>query len=106
VSDEALIKDKISEYARAFSSLDADAVRRVYPGITTGLAQTFANFRSLNMTIVLGPIVVSGSEATVTCQVQQSIQPKVGSRQSPPSQQTTFRLRKTNGQWIITDRKP
>jgi ketosteroid isomerase-like protein len=94
----------IHAYSRGYSSLDANAVRRVFPAADPRLAAGFADLRSLTMTVSGEQINVTGTEATVTCQISQEVTPKAG-RTQKSNARTTFSLRKENGQWVITGRR-
>jgi hypothetical protein len=47
---------------------------------------------------------VSGATATVTCQVRQHFEPKAG-RASDSTVTATFSLQKSDGNWVILQRR-
>jgi len=105
-AEEAAIRETLREYAAAYESLDVDAVRRVYPGVNAGaLARSF-NGLSAQQVRISGDdrITIDGATAVVTCTVLQSFTPKVGQGRRQ-NLQSTFRLQKTGGRWVIVERR-
>jgi ketosteroid isomerase-like protein len=105
-AEEAAIRATLREYAAAYESLDVDAVRRVYPGVNAGaLARSF-NGLSAQQVRISGDdkITIDGATAVVTCTVLQSFTPKVGQGRRQ-NVQSTFRLQKTGGRWVIVERR-
>jgi tetratricopeptide (TPR) repeat protein len=104
-NDENLIRAVLQAYAQAYSALDVDAVRRVYPAVdAAALTQNFGQMRTQRIQIVNEQVAVTGTTATVTCQVRNHFEPKAG-RVSDPVVNATFRLQKTGGNWVIVQRR-
>ncbi len=104
--DEAAIRSTLSAYAQAMSTLDVDAVRRVFPAIPRdALTRTFSSFKALEVRIANEKISFNGASATVQCDVTQSFTPKVGSGRTE-TRAATFTLQKTGARgWIIQSRQ-
>jgi tetratricopeptide (TPR) repeat protein len=104
-SEDAAIATTLRAYEDAYSSLDVEATRAVFPTVNAALlAQGFAQMKAQRLQILEAQFVVSGTTATVTCRVRQRFEPKVG-RASETTVSTTFFLQKSNGVWSIVDRR-
>lgn len=105
-ADEAGIRAALRAYEQAYSKLDVEAVRRVFPSINASLLdRTFRDLRSQAVKIdITEPISITGTTATVVCDVALSVTPRAGSGTSAtiPS---VFRLQKVGDHWIITERR-
>jgi hypothetical protein len=105
VSDEAAIRATLHAYEAAYSTLDADAVVRVYPSVNAAaLRRSFRDLNGQSVQIEPGQIAVNGSTATVSARVRQSFTPKAGSGRSDVVN-STFRLQKVNGGWLSVERR-
>ena len=92
-------------YEEAYSTLDIDAVIAVFPSVAAApLAQGFAQMKAQRVQILVEQLSVSGTTATVMCQVRQRFEPKAG-RANETTVNATFRLQKSNGVWVIVDRR-
>jgi hypothetical protein len=105
-AEEAAIRATLREYAAAYESLDVDAVRRVYPNVNAGaLTRSFAGLSAQEVRISGDDkITIDGANAVVTCTVLQSFTPKVGQGRRQ-NVQSTFRLQKAGGRWLIVARR-
>ena len=104
-SEEPAVHSVLAAYANAYSSLDAGAVKRVYPAVNElDLRRTFADMKSQQMQIQAERIAVSGATATVACTVVTTFQGQVGGVRKA-SQQTVFRLQKRDDVWYIVFRQ-
>lgn len=105
---DTIIQDVVHRYARAFSSLDADAVVSVFPSENAGsLRYAFSKLRtqSIDASNVAIAVDAGGQSATVTLTWGVEAVPKVGStiRARRP---TTLRMARTvSGDWIIAERR-
>ena len=104
-NDQQMIRDVLRAYESAYASLSAEAVQRIYPSINVGaLKKSFSDLRAQSVKIESEQIQIAGDEATVNCQIAQSITPRnAGSIANV--RPTTFRLRKQGGRWLIVERK-
>jgi hypothetical protein len=105
VSDEAGIRAALRAYEAAYSALDVNAVRRIYPTVNaTALTQSFRALQNQEVRISDETITISGATANVRARVRQSFTPKVGSGRSDVFT-SDFRLQKVDDQWVILERR-
>jgi hypothetical protein len=103
----AAIRAVVHLYEQAFDRRDADALRRVWPGMGTRYARyqaTFGAASSIAMRIDIERIEVSadGETAAATGQSSQDFTPKSG-KSMRAKNATTFHFSKLNGTWVISD---
>ena len=81
-------------------------MQRVYPSVNAAaLERSFRQAASQQVQISGDDqITIDGTTAVVRCQVRQTFTPKVGQRRTDVVT-ATFRLQKTGGRWVITDRR-
>ena len=104
-SEEPAILAVLKAYASAYSGLDPNAVKRVYPSVNLAdMNRAFAGLRSQQMQILNEQVSVGGLAATVSCTVVTVFQGQAGAPQRR-SQSALFSLEKRNGTWIIVGRK-
>jgi hypothetical protein len=96
------LRDTLTQYASAFRSLDAAAVKRVQPSANVASLQSaFNEMRALDVAIDEITVLSEDSTATrVSCRVRQTLTPKAGSRKSIEVVRVV-RLRKQNTGWVI-----
>ena len=100
-NDQQLIREVLRTYEAAYTSLNADAVQRIYPSVPVGaLKKSFSDLRAQTVKIDSEQIQVSGDEATVTCQIARSLSPR-NSSTIHSVRPSTIRLRKQGGRWVI-----
>jgi ketosteroid isomerase-like protein len=108
VDDETAIARAVQAYAHAYSSLDAEAVARVFQGenpkplhaMFDALKSQTVDARDLN--IVLDP---GGWSATVTLNWAVQADPKVGSSRKTQTRTTLRMLKVVTGEWYIVARR-
>jgi serine/threonine-protein kinase len=104
-ADEAGIRVALRAYETAYSALDVDAVRRIYPTVNAAaLAQSFRALESQEVRITEETITISGAMANVRARVRQSFTPKVGSGRADVFT-SDFRLQKVDDRWVILERR-
>jgi len=105
-ADQSAIRAVLQAYADAYSQLNTAAVKRVYPSVNEGgLKTSFGNLKSQQVAIVNEQFVnLTDSQATVTCTWQVAYVGSAGGQQRS-SPKITIRLQKTNGGWVIVDRR-
>jgi hypothetical protein len=96
------LRDTLTQYASAFQSLDAAAVKRVQPSANiASLQSAFNEMRALEVSIDEIAVLSEDNTATrVSCRVRQTLTPKAGSRKSIDVVRVV-RLRKQNNGWVI-----
>src|SRR5437762_11100285 len=99
---ETAIRQMLQRYASALGSLDASAVKKVQPSIQVeSLAKTFKDMRDLKVVIDEVRVAsIDGTVARVSCRVQQTFTPKVGTR-AKTTVNRVIRLRRDADSWVI-----
>jgi hypothetical protein len=102
-AETASIETVLSRYRQAFTALDADAARAVWPGVDArALGRAFDQLVEQQLDFETCFIAVNGARATAGCGGRARYVPKVGSRSvRDEPRQWTFNLQKVNGQWVI-----
>jgi serine/threonine-protein kinase len=104
-NDQQMIRDVLRAYENAYSSLNAEAVRQIFPSVPFGaLKKSFSDLRAQSLKIDSEQIEIKGDEATVNCQIVQSLTPRNAGTIND-SRRSQFSLRKQGGRWIIVDRR-
>jgi hypothetical protein len=101
--DTSAVRGVLDGYADAFSSLNADATQRVWPGVDVrGLRRAFDQLSTQNITFSRCEVNASGETAQAVCTGRATWVPKVGDR-SPKSEPRTWRfaLGRDDGAWVI-----
>ena len=106
-ADTDAIKALLDRYAQAFDNRNADAVREVWPTMSSkiysGYKNAFQNASAINLQINNSDVSIAPdrSSATVNAMVTQDYTPK---RQAMKSITTpyVFQFSKKNGNWVIT----
>jgi hypothetical protein len=103
-AEEERIRATLRRYEAAYDSLNAAAVRAVYPSVQRDLERLFRQFESYDLTFADQKIQLSpdGMSATASCQVIHDFKPSGAARQRQTRTQT-FSLRKQGDSWIIVD---
>ncbi len=97
------MRDVLDGYADAFSTLNADATQRVWPGVDVrGLRRAFDQLSTQNITFNRCEVNAAGETAQAVCTGRATWVPKVGDR-SPKSEPRTWRfaLGRDDGAWVI-----
>jgi hypothetical protein len=105
VPPDALVRSALDRYAAAYSSLDADAAQRVWPGVNRGaLSRAFDGLASQRVSLGSCNIDVAGATAHARCAGSTTWQPKVGSGGSRTDRHTwTFDLARAGSGWQIVN---
>jgi hypothetical protein len=99
---ETAVRDALQRYATALESRDVNAVKKVQPSIAVdSLAKAFRDMRELKVVIdAVRVLSVEGTTARVSCNVTQTLTPKVGSKQTTVVVRVV-RLRREADAWVI-----
>jgi hypothetical protein len=101
--ETSAVRGVLDGYADAFSSLDASATQRVWPGVDVqGLRRAFDQLNAQTVTFNRCDVNASGETAEAVCVGRATWVPKVGDR-SPKSEPRTWRfaLGRDGGEWVI-----
>ena len=102
VSDEALVRRLLDEYAGAFERLDVSATKAVWPSVNgKALERAYGQLASQRLTLQACGITISGSTANARCQGSATYQPRIGNRAVVASREWTFDLSKKDASWRI-----
>ncbi len=93
----------LSAYARAYTALDASAVRRLWPRVDSqALSSAFGQLDSQRVAFFACNVDVEGLTAAATCRGAATYVPKVGSGEPVSVQRVwQFALRKFGDGWLI-----
>lgn len=103
---DAVVKTGVTEllghYTTALESLDAEAVKKVYPSADAEtLKSAFRQMRSLEVDIdEITVLSASDTGARVSCRVKQTLVPRAGSRQTTTVTRV-LRLKRQQEAWVI-----
>jgi hypothetical protein len=103
VAEQERITSTLTRFRRAYSQLDVDAARAVWPGVDArALGRAFKGLKSQEIQFDRCDLVVRDGEASAACRGRSTYVPRIGS-QSPRTdeRQWTFQLRKVDQQWTI-----
>jgi hypothetical protein len=97
------IQRALARYQAAFSRLDVEGVRRVWPGVDRdNLVKAFAQVREESLTFEACAIDVSGATAVASCGGTTSYVPRVGNRGvRVERQQWRISLRESAQDWVV-----
>jgi hypothetical protein len=100
---QAAVRTALNRYAAAYSDLDADAARRVWPGVNRdALARAFDTLASQRVSLGDCSIDVTGPRASARCAGSTTWRPKVGNASARTDARTwTFELSKAGDDWTI-----
>lgn len=104
VSQDALVRSALDRYASAYSTLDADAAQRAWPGVNRdALSRAFDGLASQRVSLGSCSIDVSGGAAHARCAGTTMWQPKVGGGMKIDRHTWTFDLAKAGSGWQIVN---
>jgi tetratricopeptide (TPR) repeat protein len=101
--DNALVKQALQRYRRAYDGLDARSAQAVFPAVNeAALARAFDGLQSQSLTFDACDVRLRGEAATATCHGSARYIPKIGSREPRVEPRVwNFTLRKAEGDWKI-----
>jgi hypothetical protein len=103
--DEGAVKAVLERYRTAYSTLDANGARGVWPSVDVrALTRAFDQMESQAIRFDRCDVAVSDNRANATCSGDASYVPKVGNRSTrTTSRQWNFELRRNGDRWIISE---
>lgn len=107
LDDERAVRDAVRAYTSAYSGLDVEAVKAVFPGVNdTALRRAFRSLRSQQVELRGTAVSVSGDAALVSgTWVSSAIGQVGGSAPQRDERPVVFMLAKRNGAWVILSRR-
>jgi hypothetical protein len=92
----------LARYEAAYSELNADAARDVWPGVDEkALSRAFGTLASQRLSLGRCDVNVSGPTARVQCSGTATWTPKIGGGQRTQPRSWTFELKKHSDAWRI-----
>jgi hypothetical protein len=93
----------LNRYQQAFSTLDANAVHDVWPGVDVkALDRAFGQLEEQSVDLQGCDVTIAGSRAEVSCGGTASYVRKVGRKATRLEQRRwNFTLRQDNNEWVI-----
>ena len=101
--DEDRIRTTLAELRKAYSQLDADAAREVWPSVdVTGLARAFDDLKFQDLRFDHCDVSVDGARARAACTGEAVYVPRVGNAASSrASRAWMFELTRVRERWMI-----
>jgi hypothetical protein len=96
-----LILDTLENYHSAYEKKDVDRLLQIWPSVPPNLLKTIKDARRISLRLDKGEPAINGDTATVACKQKLQITSREGAETDLPSLSREFRLRKTQGVWII-----
>jgi hypothetical protein len=105
--DDAAVRDVIKRYGQAFEQRDADALRKIWPGMGKKYEKykgIFASVAEITYQVNIEKVEVASDnqEATVNALFTEAATVK-GKKPQSISDKAVFELRKSDGAWFITN---
>ena len=102
--DVALVRSILNRYADAYTRLDADAAKAVWPSVNrTALARAFDGLNEQRIAFSDCSVLVRSTEARATCSGSATWEPKIGGGARTDVRRWAFALEKSGDEWIIRD---
>lgn len=104
-TDRQAINAVLGQYQAAYSRLDTNAVRAIWPGLNvSSLERAFGQVERQAVTFSTCSVAIIGAGATARCQGSASYVPKVGNRtERVDHRQWQIELRKSGDNWRIVN---
>jgi hypothetical protein len=103
VDDDGAVRAVLGRYLDAYERLDADAAKRVWPGVDEkALSRAFASLESQSITFADCRTNIMGATATAACSGTATYAARVGNRTSrTQAREWMFTLHKDGSGWIV-----
>jgi serine/threonine protein kinase len=94
------VRQALNAYVAAFVSLDPNAIRAVYPGISKSELERIRYFKAYDMEVEPGRIEISGKQARVEVSLKAAIKAFTGKEHLLAPHQEVFVLEYKDGAWV------
>jgi serine/threonine protein kinase len=94
------VRQALANYVAAFVSLDPNAIKAVYPGISKSELERIRYFKAYDMEVEPGKIEISGKQAKAEVSLKASIKAFTGKDHVLAPHQETFVLEYKDGAWV------
>ena len=102
--DAALVRNTLNRYAEAYTHLDADAAKAVWPTVNrAALSKAFSGLTEQRIAFADCAVDVRSTEARATCSGSTTWEPKIGGGLRTDVRKWAFDLEKSGDGWIIRD---
>ena len=104
LSDEALVRRLLDEYAGAFERLDVVATKAVWPSVNDkALKRAYEQLAGQSLSLQSCGITIDGSTANARCRGSATYLPKIGRPVQIAAREWMFDLSKTDAAWRIVN---
>jgi hypothetical protein len=100
---EAAVRHAIAFYAGAFASLNAEAIKAIYPSIPKRDLDTLKNLKAYDVDIEVLRIEIKGTKARVTCMQKAVLKSFTGNDRVLPPHETVLTFEYKRGAWVRVD---
>jgi len=102
--DAALVRGILDRYAEAYTHLDADAAKAVWPSVNrAALSRAFNGLNEQRIAFNDCSVDVRSTQARATCSGSTTWEPKIGGGPRTDTRRWAFDLEKSGDAWIIRD---
>jgi hypothetical protein len=102
--DVALVRDILDKYADAYTRLDADAAKAVWPSVNrAALSRAFNGLNEQRIAFSDCAVLVHSTQARATCSGSTTWEPKIGGGARTDVRRWAFDLEKSGSDWVIRD---
>ena len=102
--DVSLVRGILDKYADAYTRLDADAAKAVWPSVNrTALSRAFSGLNEQRIAFSDCSVLVHSTEARATCSGSTTWEPKIGGGARTDVRRWAFDLEKSGTDWVIRD---
>jgi hypothetical protein len=102
--DAVLVRSILDKYAEAYTRLDADAAKAVWPSVNrAALSRAFNGLNEQRIAFNDCSVNVRSTEARATCSGSTTWEPKIGGGPHTDTRRWAFDLEKSADGWIIRD---
>jgi hypothetical protein len=102
--DETLVRGILDRYAEAYTRLDADAAKAVWPSVNrAALSRAFDGLTEQRVAFSDCSVDVRNTQARATCSGATTWEPKIGGGARTDAHRWAFNLEKSGNGWVIRD---
>lgn len=102
--DVTLVRDILDKYADAYTRLDADAAKAVWPSVNrAALSRAFSGLNEQRIAFSDCAVLVHSTQARATCSGSTTWEPKIGGGARTDVRRWAFDLEKSGTDWVIRD---
>ena len=104
MDETALVRTILDKYADAYTRLDADAAKAVWPSVNrAALSRAFDGLNEQRIAFSDCSVLVRSTQAKATCSGSTTWEPKIGGGPRTDVRRWAFDLEKSGDDWVIRD---